>query len=72
MRLLRLLDANYAVVCTNPPYLVTSSVDQRVIAYVEANYASGRQDLYGAFIVACHRYALNNSRVPDLSLSVPF
>ena len=51
VRLLQLLDRQYAVVVTNPPYMGSKNMDTTTLKYVERHYPSGKRDLYAAFIL---------------------
>ena len=51
--LLQLLDRQYAVVATNPPYMGSKNMGVALQRYVEAHYRSGKRDLYAAFILRC-------------------
>ena len=53
VRLLQLLDRQYAVVVTNPPYMGSKNMDTPLRKYVEKYYPSGKRDLYAAFILRC-------------------
>ncbi|MFL5624900.1 MAG: Eco57I restriction-modification methylase domain-containing protein, partial [Ktedonobacteraceae bacterium] len=51
MRLLQILDRQYAVVVTNPPYLGSRNMEQGLKKYVEKHYPTGRRDLYTVFML---------------------
>ena len=53
VHLMQLLDQQYAVVVTNPPYMGSKNMDTSVKKYVEKYYSSGRRDVYAAFILRC-------------------
>jgi len=53
VRLLQLLDRQYAVVVTNPPYMGSKNMDSLLRGYVERHYTPGKRDLYAAFILRC-------------------
>ena len=62
VRLLQLLDRQYAVV-TNPPYMGSASMDKPLRAYVEAHYPSGKRDLYAALMLRCLQLSCTDGRV---------
>ena len=45
------LSKRYTVVLANPPYMGPKNMPPTLKAYVEENYADGKADLYGAFLV---------------------
>lgn len=53
MRLLQILDRQYAVVVTNPPYLGLKQMSEPLRKYVEKHYSLGKRDLYSAFVLRC-------------------
>ena len=53
LRLLQLLDRQYAVVATNPPYMGSKNMEEELRRYVELGFKSGKRDLYTAFILRC-------------------
>jgi len=53
MRLLQILDRQYAVVVTNPPYLGSKHMEDTLKRDVIRHYPSGKRDLYAAFILRC-------------------
>jgi len=63
VRLLQLLDQQYAVVVTNPPYMGSASMDKPLRDYVEHYYASGKRDLSAAFILRCVQLCMPYGRV---------
>lgn len=63
VRLLQLLDRQYALVLTNPPYMGSKNMDTITLKYVERYYTSGKRDLYAAFILRCLELARPTGRV---------
>ena len=63
MRLLQILDRQYAVVVTNPPYLGSGQMDLPLRKYVETHYTSGKRDLSSSFIQRCLELCKTNGRV---------
>ena len=63
VRLLQLLDRNYAVVVTNPPYMGSGNMDMPLKKYVEQHYKPGKRDLYAAFILRCLELCRAEGRV---------
>ena len=51
----RLLSLNYDVVITNPPYMGSSGMNDRISEFVKENYCDSKYDLYGVFIERCKR-----------------
>ena len=47
------LSRRYDVVATNPPYMGSKNMRPMVKRYVEKHFASGKRDLYAAFILRC-------------------
>ena len=43
----------YAVTCTNPPYMAISNANTKVQNYVKKVYPNGKADLFAAFIEKC-------------------
>ena len=62
VRLLQLLDRQYAVVVTNPPYMGSKNMDAPMRLYVEHHYTAGKRDLYAAFILRCTELAHSGAR----------
>ncbi|MEX2442594.1 MAG: BREX-1 system adenine-specific DNA-methyltransferase PglX, partial [Alkalispirochaeta sp.] len=58
LRQLGYLARRYHCVVTNPPYLTTGNTNFRLKTFVQQNYASGKGDLFAAFILKntlwCH------------------
>jgi hypothetical protein len=63
VRLLQLLDRQYAVVVTNPPYMGSKNMDALLRGYTERHYTAGKRDLYAAFIMRCLELAASGGRV---------
>jgi len=59
LRLLRLVQRRYDVVTTNPPYLSSRKMNERLAELLEDEYPDGKSDLYAAFIQRCSEL-LNN------------
>jgi hypothetical protein len=57
------LSRRYDVVCTNPPYLGSRNMGPMLKAFVAKNYASGKRDLYAAFILRCRERAVEDGYV---------
>jgi SAM-dependent methyltransferase len=51
--LIDLLSRRYDVVATNPPYMGSKNMGDRLKAYVARHYPSGKRDLFAAFILRC-------------------
>lgn len=50
----------YQVVVTNPPYMSSAGMDEKLAKYTKKNYISGRSDLYAAFIYCCKKMSMKN------------
>jgi hypothetical protein len=68
VRLLQVLDRQYAVVVTNPPYLGSKYMSTLLKKYVEDHYSSGKRDLYAAFILRCLQLCHPNGRVAMVTM----
>jgi Eco57I restriction endonuclease. len=68
VRLLQVLDRQYAVVVTNPPYLGSSYMEDSLKRYVAKYYASGKRDLYAAFILRCLELCSLSGRVAMVTM----
>lgn len=53
LRFLNLIDQRYDVVTTNPPYLSSGKMNNRLATLMEQEYKEGKGDLYAAFIIRC-------------------
>lgn len=49
----RILSGKYDIVVTNPPYMSSSNMNGRLLAYVRENYFDYRADLFSAFVTRC-------------------
>jgi len=68
MRLLQILDRQYAVVVTNPPYLGSKYMSDYLKKYIEKYFPSGKRDLYTAFILLCSQLCKPNGRVAMVTM----
>jgi hypothetical protein len=69
VKLLQLLDRQYAVVVTNPPYLGSRQMTPSLREFIEKFYPSGKRDLYAAFILRCLKLCRpNNGRVAMITM----
>lgn len=62
-KLFELLGRKYDVVAANPPYMGSKTMGQVVKAYAETHYATGKRDLYAAFILRCCQLAITEGRI---------
>ena len=46
----KVMAQKYNVVTTNPPYMSSSSMNEKLLKYVKDNYAYGKDDLFSCFI----------------------
>jgi hypothetical protein len=67
VRLFQLLDRQYAVVVTNPPYLGSKNMDAFQKKYIEKYYLPGKRDLYTAFILRCLELCKTDGRIAMLT-----
>src|SRR5260221_7323534 len=68
VHLLQLLDRQYAVVVTNPPYMGSRQMNPPLRKYVERHYSTGKRDLYAAFILRCLELCRPNGRVAMVTM----
>ncbi len=68
VRLLQLLDRQYALVVTNPPYMGSKNMDTLLKKYVDKHYPSGKRDLYAAFILRCLELCRPRGRVAMVTM----
>lgn len=68
VRLLQVLDQQYAVVATNPPYLGSAYMDVSLRKYIEKYYPSGKRDLYAAFILRGLELCKPNGRMAMVTM----
>src|SRR5260370_36282181 len=68
VRLLQLLDRQYTVVVTNPPYMGSKNMDTPLKKYVEKYYPSGKRDLYATFILRCTEMCRPDGRVAMVTM----
>lgn len=68
VRLLQVLDRQYAVVATNPPYLGNNYMGESLKNHVKKYYPSGKRDLYTTFILRCLELCQPNGRVAMVTM----
>lgn len=56
----KLLSQKYDVVCTNPPYMGGSGMDNDLSTYVKKNYPDSKADLFAVFIEKCIQLTKQN------------
>lgn len=56
----KLLSQKYDVVCTNPPYMGGSGMDNDLSTYVKKNYPDSKSDLFAVFIEKCSQMTKKN------------
>lgn len=49
----KVMGNKYDVVCTNPPYMGSSGMGEKLNEYVKANYPDSKSDLFAIFIEKC-------------------
>ena len=62
-RLFELLGRRYDVVAANPPYMGSKNMGPMLRKYVETHYATGKRDLYAAFILRCIELCAEGGRM---------
>ncbi len=62
------LSDRYAVVVTNPPYMIAKNMNARLAEWVKDNWTTGSADLYGAFIERCASLAKTNAFVSMIAM----
>lgn len=68
VRLLQLLDRQYAVVATNPPYLGSRYMNPLLKKYAEKHYETGKRDLYSSFMLRCLEFCKHKGRVAMVTM----
>ncbi len=66
--LLHILDRNYAVVATNPPYLDSRDMNMALRQYIATYYQAGKRDLYAAFLLRCFDFCQPQGRVAAVTM----
>lgn len=56
----QIMDCQYEVVCTNPPYMAVSSGSANLNKYVKDNYTDSKTDLFAVFIEKCRDMTKKN------------
>ncbi|MDR1541082.1 MAG: BREX-1 system adenine-specific DNA-methyltransferase PglX [Clostridiales bacterium] len=49
----QILCGKYSVVCTNPPYMGSSGMEEALSSYIMTHYPNSKNDLFAAFIERC-------------------
>ena len=60
MQLYKILSQRYDVVCTNPPYMTSKSMNATLLDFVQKYYQNSKSDLYSCFIEKCIDYTKPN------------
>lgn len=68
VRLLQLLDRQYAIVATNPPYMGSRYMDVSMRKFIEKHYKPGKRDLYATFILRCRELCLSQGRMAMVTM----
>ena len=45
---------------TNPPFVGSKGMDNKLTSYIKKNYSDGKSDLYSCFIERCHEFTQKN------------
>lgn len=57
MKIYKILSQKYDVVCTNPPYMGGSGMNERLSAFVKEKFPDGKSDLFACFIEKAYNLA---------------
>lgn len=57
MKIYKILSQKYDVVCTNPPYMGGSGMNERLSAFVKEKFPDSKSDLFACFIEKCGQLA---------------
>lgn len=68
IRLLELMQREYDVVVTNPPYMNRRKMNSELAGLIEKSYPEGKNDLYAAFIQRCLELAGDRGYVGMLTM----
>lgn len=68
LRLLQILDGQYDVVVTNPPYLGLSKMNSAVQSIIESNFPEGKADLYATFFLIYQKFAKPNAIISTVTM----
>lgn len=60
VRQARMLVQKYDVVVTNPPYMGSTGMSERLSSFVNYNYSLGKSDMFAAFVERCSRSTREN------------
>jgi len=59
----KIMGAKYDVVCTNPPYMGRKGMNNRLVDYVDNNFADSKSDLFAVFMERCIDNCLQNGLI---------
>lgn len=60
MKIYNFLGQKYDVVCTNPPYMGGSGMNEKLSDFVKKNFPNSKSDLFACFIEKCGQFAKDN------------
>ena len=60
LKQIKILNAKYDVVITNPPYMGSKNMDKKLNAFLKKNYPNSDRDLYSSFIERGFELTVNN------------
>lgn len=63
IRQAKLLARRYDAVVTNPPYMGSSNMDEKLSRFVKEHYPDGKSDLFAAFIERCGEMTRTNGKI---------
>jgi hypothetical protein len=63
LRIITVMTRGYDVVVANPPYMGSKKMGSVLLRHVGGHYASGKRDLFAAFILRCRELAKPGGRV---------
>ena len=55
----KIMGKKYDVVCTNPPYMGSGGMNDKVKNYIEQYYINSKSDMFAVFIEKCHKLTNN-------------
>lgn len=56
----KIMADKYEVVITNPPYMSSSGMDEKLKKYIEKNYKNTKSDMFSLFIEKCEEFTKEN------------
>ena len=63
IKIAKVMSEKYDVVVTNPPYMGSGGMSERLLNYVKKSFDDGRNDLYTVFILKCQQFCKTNGLI---------